>query len=105
MPSRPVHVLDAMRILLGNQPASYLVEVVLRTVVMYLFTLVVIRFLGKRGLSELTPFEYIILIAMGSAVGDPMFYPNVPVLQPMVVLAVIVVMQKVLLRATARSPT
>lgn len=43
----------------------------------------------------MTPFEYLVIIALGSSVGDPMFYPHVPLLHAMVVLAVIVALEQI----------
>jgi uncharacterized membrane protein YcaP (DUF421 family) len=84
----------------GETPSIFLVELIARTVTLLLFALILVRWLGKRGLGQVSPYEFVVLIAMGSALGDPMFYPTVPLLPPMVVLAVIVVMQRCLSWAT-----
>jgi uncharacterized membrane protein YcaP (DUF421 family) len=43
-------------------------------------------------------FEYVTVFIIGSAVGDPMFYPEVPLLYGMVVLTIFVILQKFTLR-------
>jgi len=50
------------------------VTVILRTVIIFLFVFAVLRLLGKRHLSHLTYLDLLLLIALGSAVGDVMIY-------------------------------
>lgn len=80
----------------GETPSIFLIEVVARTSTLLLFALMLVRWLGKRGIGQVSPYEFVVLIAMGSALGDPMFYPSVPLSPPMLVLAVIVVVQRFL---------
>lgn len=88
--------LDLQRMLMGELPWLFLVEVVLRTSIMYLYALVLVRFMGKRGQRQLSPFDFLVIIALGSAVGDPMFYTEVPMLPGMVVLTTVVVLERLL---------
>ena len=81
------------------------VEVVFRTTFLYLYSLGLVRALGKRGMGELSPFDLIIIVGLGSAVGDPMFYADVPLMHGMIVIAVIVGLQTILARLTQRNPT
>ena len=74
----------------------------MRTAVLFLFTLVLIRATGKRSLGQLSIFDFVIIIALGSAVGDPMFYEDVPLLYGMVVVAVVVGLERVLALLTSR---
>jgi uncharacterized membrane protein YcaP (DUF421 family) len=78
-------------------------EILVRSGIMYLAALLVVRFIGKRGLGQLSPFEYLLVVAMGSATGDPMFYPEVPILHGVVVLATLVFLQKSVLNFAERS--
>jgi uncharacterized membrane protein YcaP (DUF421 family) len=94
---------DLRRMFLGDLPPLFLLEIVFRTAFLFLYTLLMIRVVGKRGLSQLTPFELTIIIALGSAVGDPMFYPDVPLLHGMVVITVVVALQRNLIYLVHRS--
>lgn len=88
---------DPMRqFFLGSGDPFFVVEVVLRTAFMFLYALALLRVMGKRGISQLTPFEYTIIVALGSAVGDPMFYDDVPVLHGCAVITTVVVLQRLL---------
>ena len=77
-------VLDWARILLNHWKPTYLLEVVIRTVFMFVTVLVILRLAGKRGLKQLSIFELAIIIALGSAAGDPMMYPDSPLLPAIV---------------------
>jgi len=91
-----IQVFDWHRMFMGDITAWFLLEVAFRTGFMFVYTLVLVRTAGKRGLGELSPFELLLVVALGSAVGDPMFYPDVPLLHAMVVIAVIVLLQRVM---------
>jgi uncharacterized membrane protein YcaP (DUF421 family) len=95
---------DPIRMLVGDFSWEFTLEIVLRTVIMYTYTLAIVRVLGKRGLGHLSPFELVIIVALGSAVGDPMFYPDVPLLHGMIVITVVVAMQRALEEITEHSP-
>jgi uncharacterized membrane protein YcaP (DUF421 family) len=95
---------DPIRILVGDFSWEFTLEIVLRTVIMYAYTLAIVRVLGKRGLGHLSPFELVIIVALGSSVGDPMFYADVPLLHGIIVITVVVGLQRVLQEITERSP-
>ncbi len=59
-------------------PISFnqVLEVVLRTTIIALVAFIVIRIRGRKQLAQLTLFDIIIVIALGSAVGDVMIYPE-----------------------------
>jgi len=76
--------------LLGSENWSFLTEVALRSLVMFTVILVSLAILGKRGVKQLSVFELVIIIGLGSAAGDPMFYKDVGVLPSMIVFAIVV---------------
>ncbi len=87
---------ELYRIFLGDKSLLFLLEVAFRTTFIFAYTLLLLRFLGKRGMGQLTPFEFAIIVALGSAVGDPMFYGDVPLLHVMLVIAIVVGLHQVL---------
>ena len=91
---------DLRRIFLGDLPWLFFLEIAFRTVFMYVYALTLIRLLGKRGLGQLSHFDFVIIIALGAATGNPMFYPDVPLGYAMVVLAMIVCLQRLLFNIT-----
>src|SRR5680860_708980 len=93
---------DLHRIFVGDLPLTFYAEILLRTSVLFIFALILIRTMGKRSLGQLSAFDFVIIIALGSAVGDPMFYVDVPLLYGMVVVIVVVGMERALALLTAR---
>ena len=53
---------------------SSIVAVLARTFIIFLFSFIMLRLLGKKQLSNLTFIDLLIIIALGSAVGDVMIY-------------------------------
>ena len=95
---------DWHRIFLGDQVGTlFLLEIVFRTVVMYGYALVFARFIGKRGVGQVSPFEFILIIIVSSAAGDPMFYGHVPLLHGILVLTVVLLMHRLVSSVTDRS--
>ena len=78
-----------------NIPIIYIGEIALRTIIMFLILIVALKFLSKRGVKQLSVFELAILIALGSAAGDPMFYTNVPILYGIAVIIVVILLNVV----------
>lgn len=77
-------------LLLGSENWPFLWETVLRTFIMFLVIMIALRLLGKRGVKQLSVFELVVIIGLGSAAGDPMFYKDVGILPSLVVFAMII---------------
>ncbi len=84
--------LDWQKILLGEEEWNFVPEVLLRTTIMFLIALTALRILGKRGVRQLSVFELVVIITLGSAAGDPMFYKDVGVLPALAVFTVVVLL-------------
>jgi uncharacterized membrane protein YcaP (DUF421 family) len=57
---------------------------------MFTVILVSLSILGKRGVKQLSVFELVVIIGLGSAAGDPMFYKDVGILPPLIVFTIVV---------------
>ncbi|UFH53729.1 DUF421 domain-containing protein [Spirosoma sp. KNUC1025] len=86
--SDPVHPFDWERIFIHDFPWSYLGEVAFRTIFMFVVLLTALTVSGKREVRQLSIYELVLLIGLGSAAGDPMFYHDVPLASAVVVFAV-----------------
>lgn len=95
--------LDWHRMFMGDETPLFLVEIALRTSIIFVFTLVLLRLIGKRGVAQHSLFEVTIIVGLGAAVGDPMFQADVPLVHSMVVLTVIVVLYRGFLSMLRRS--
>ncbi|WP_336314411.1 MULTISPECIES: IS21 family transposase [unclassified Shinella] len=56
--------------------------------------MILLRWLGSRTIGQLSSIEFLLVIALGSAVGDAMFYPDVPLLHALAVITIVVFANK-----------
>ncbi|WP_375434499.1 DUF421 domain-containing protein [uncultured Hymenobacter sp.] len=86
----PVEPFDWNRFFLSdNAPPLYLLEIALRCLITYLLVIGALRVTGRRGVRQLSIFELSIILALGSAAGDAMFYDDVPMLHVLVVFVMV----------------
>jgi uncharacterized membrane protein YcaP (DUF421 family) len=96
---------DWNRMLLSaDSPPLFLLEVAVRCVVTYLLVLGALRVTGRRGVRQLSIFELSIILALGSAAGDAMFYHDVAILHVMVVFVVVTALYRLFNYLTERYP-
>jgi uncharacterized membrane protein YcaP (DUF421 family) len=86
-------VFDFHRMFIGDLPVYFLLEIVFRTLIMYSYTIILLRILGKRGMGQLSTLEVAIIICFGTAIGDPMLAANVPILHGIVAVTVVAFFQ------------
>jgi uncharacterized membrane protein YcaP (DUF421 family) len=84
----PVEPFDWGRMFIHDLPWTYLGEVAFRTVFMFIILLTALTVSGKREVRQLSIYELVLLIGLGSAAGDPMFYNDVPLSSAVVVFVV-----------------
>ncbi len=84
--------LEWKELFMGQEEWSFLFEIILRTVIMFLTIIISLRVLGKRGVKQLSLFELVVIIGLGSAAGDPMFYKEVGIVSSMIVFMVIILL-------------
>lgn len=94
---------DWQRIFLNDLPLHFLFEVALRSSVMFITLLIVLKLTGKRGIKQLSVFETVIIISLGSAAGDPMFYEDVGILPAIGVFIIVLVLYRTVTWLTGKS--
>lgn len=87
-------VFEWKRVLFNDLPVGFLLEVAFRTVIMFIVVLLTLKFTGKRGVKQLSVFEVVIIISLGSAAGDPMFYEDVGLVPAIIVFCIILMMYR-----------
>lgn len=95
--------MDWKNLLFGEEPWTFLGETALRTFVMFMVILLSLRLLGKRGIKQLSVFELGVIIGLGSAAGDPMFYKDVGLLPSILVFVVVVLLYRLITNMINRS--
>lgn len=99
-----MEIFDWKRVLFNDLEPNFLIEVLFRSVVMFTVLLLALKIAGKRGVKQLSIFEVVIIIALGSAAGDPMMYEDVGLLPAIVVILSIILFYKVITYFTTISP-
>jgi uncharacterized membrane protein YcaP (DUF421 family) len=84
--------LDWKELLMGHEEWSFILEIILRTAIMFLTIIIGLRVLGKRGVKQLSIFELVVIIGLGSAAGDPMFNKDVGIVSSIIVFIVIILL-------------
>src|SRR4051812_10190465 len=91
------------RILFNDLPQNFIFEVIFRSTVMFMILLLTLKLAGKRGVKQLSIFETVIIIALGSAAGDPMFYEDVGIVPAGIVFFVIIILYRSVTWLTGKS--
>lgn len=91
------------RILLNELPFAFVFEVIFRTFIMFMVVLTALRASGKRGVKQLSISELVIIITLGSAAGDPMFYEDVGIIPAVTVFVIIIILYRSVTWLTAKS--
>ena len=94
---------DPVKMLVGDDFSwGFIVEIVVRTTIMYLYTLGIVRVIGKRGLAPL-PVRVSDHRRVGSSWG-PDVLEDIPIIHGITVITVVVFLQRMLQEVTEKSP-
>jgi len=94
MTKSEIGIMDWHRILAGDAPWLFLLEVFLRSLLIYFSLLLVIRGLGKRMAGQLTIIEMAVMLTLGAIVSAPMQIPDKGVFIGLFILVCTVVFQR-----------
>lgn len=86
-----------------DSESVFLIEIAIRTVIMFVLILTILRLSGRRGVRQLTLFEVAIIISLGSAAGDPMFQKDLPIVYSVIVFACVMIVYKAVTWLASRS--
>lgn len=94
MKKEDIVLTDWHRILVGNAPWEFLLEVLFRSVIMYLILLVGMRLLGKRMSANISIFEMGVMITLGAIISVPMQTAERGMLPGVVILVCVIIFQR-----------
>jgi uncharacterized membrane protein YcaP (DUF421 family) len=94
MKKEDVVLWDWNRILFGETPPIFILEVFLRTIVAFALLLVVLRLLGKKMNGQLNLTENSVMITLGAIISVPMQMPDRGIVLGIVALLCIVMLQR-----------
>src|SRR5437660_8135904 len=85
---------DLHRIFIGQSPGWFMLEVIVRIVLIYAVLLVAMRMMGKRVAAQMSVSELAVIVTLGAAVGVPMQVPDRGMLPAILILGVAVLFQR-----------
>lgn len=97
------YTFDILKIFFGEYNLLIYVEIIIRVLVIMGYTISIINWIGKRAVGGLGSADILIIVAMGSAVGDAMFYPTVPLSVAIIVITLIAALQKLYVHLGVKS--
>ncbi|WP_060511111.1 DUF421 domain-containing protein [Pseudomonas sp. NBRC 111124] len=96
---------DLQRMLIGEFPMTFLLEVALRVSAAFLAVFFFLKFSGRRGIKQLSRFELVVILTLGSAAGDVTFYEDVPLLPVALVFLTLLLLYRGTIYVMRRSKT
>lgn len=103
--SDSITAFDWQRMLIDQFPLMFLAEVAVRASFAFLAVFLFLRISGRRGIRQLSLFEVLIILTLGSAAGDVSFYEDVPLLPITVVFVTLLTMYRLAVWGMSHSPT
>ncbi|TWI50932.1 uncharacterized protein DUF421 [Pseudomonas duriflava] len=85
---------DWHRILIGDAAWPFTIEILLRTAIIYLLLLVMMRLMGRRVAAQLSVSELAVMITLGAAIGVPLQTPEKGILPAAVLLLTALIFQR-----------
>ena len=82
---------------------SSILSVIIRTAIIATLVFVIVKWLGGKGIGQLSPFGLLIVVGLGSAIGDPMIYKEISIPQAMAAVIIAVIFFKVIDYMTLKS--
>lgn len=94
---------DWQRMALDNVPLEFLGEVALRSFYTFVLVFLFLKMTGRRGVRQMSLFEVLIILTLGSAAGDVAFYDDVPLLPVLVVFLSLALLYRLVMWLMAHS--
>src|ERR1700712_2334110 len=94
MRKEEIHLGDLHRWLFGQTPPVFMVEVIIRTVLIFIILLVIVQLFGKRMSGQMTLVELSVMITLGAIVSPVMQLPDRGVIFGAIALLVALLFQR-----------
>lgn len=94
---------DLHRMVLDKVPMEFLGEVALRSLYTFILVFLFLKLTGRRGVRQMSLFEVLIILTLGSAAGDVAFYDDVPMFPVLVVFITLALLYRLVMWLMAHS--
>lgn len=96
-------VFDLQRMAFDKVPPEFLAEVVIRSLFTFVLVFLFLKMTGRRGVRQMSLFEVLIILTLGSAAGDVAFYDDVPMLPVFAVFVSLALLYRLVMWLMAKS--
>ena len=100
---RKMKAFDLHRMAFDKVPPEFLGEVALRSLYTFILVFLFLKITGRRGVRQMSLFEVLIILTLGSAAGDVAFYDNVPMLPVFVVFVTLALIYRLVMWLMSKS--
>jgi uncharacterized membrane protein YcaP (DUF421 family) len=94
MDKNAIHLYDLTRILQGEVPLEFYVELLIRGVAVYLILITSFRLMGKRMSSRMTRNELAAVATLAAAIGIPLQTPDRGLVPGLLIAAILILVQR-----------
>lgn len=91
-----IHFSDWTRIIFGNVPPEFFIELVIRVSFVYLLVIFCIRLMGKRMAAQLSRNELVAISSLAASIGIPIQSPERGLLPALIVALLVVAAQRII---------
>lgn len=103
MKENEIFIDDWMRILIGNVPVIFFIEVIFRVLFVFLLLLFSMRMMGKRMSSQLSRNEMAAMSSLAAAIGIPIQSPDRGLLPAVIVAMIVILGQRIIAAFVTKS--
>lgn len=104
MKANDIHLDDWARILVGNVPGSFYIEVLIRLLFIYLLLITSMRLMGNRMASTLGRNELAAMVVMAAGIGVPIQAPERGLIPAVIIAAIVVLTQRAISARAFKHP-
>jgi uncharacterized membrane protein YcaP (DUF421 family) len=104
MKKEDIHFGDWARFFMGETPAAFLIEIIIRMAVIYLILIISMRIMGKRMAGQLSLVETTALVSLAAAVGVPLLDPARGLLPSVIIAGIVVSISYLISKIAYRNP-
>ncbi len=84
-------------------PPEFLGEVALRSLYTFVLVFLFLKITGRRGVRQMSLFEVLIILTLGSAAGDVAFYDDVPMVPVFIVFVSLALLYRLVMWLMSKS--
>jgi uncharacterized membrane protein YcaP (DUF421 family) len=98
MKKEDIQIPDLHRVLFGEVPPDFFVEVVIRTVIIFFLLIISMRLFGKRMAAQINRIEMVALFSLAAAIGVPLQAPDRGLVPAFIIALVVLLVGRLLTR-------